>query len=216
MKKLGREEAVMDHNKKPWYAFLLSRIPQNRPLPVSAEAETESNAEEEAPPAKGIVDVPFLLITAALVLFGCVMIYSASYVFAQKHHDESTYFIARHLLFLFLSVGFTFFVVKFCTPLFWRDFAYIFYGISVFLLILVELVVHLGIHFLILGLFVMRLVELFLTRLKSALLLKILVLLLKILVPHLPEAGLLRWLTGLRLKKVLPVILQACHMRQGL
>ena len=127
----------MDHNKKPWYAFLLSRIPQNRPLPVSAEAETESNAEEEAPPAKGIVDVPFLLITAALVLFGCVMIYSASYVFAQKHHDESTYFIARHLLFLFLSVGFTFFVVKFCTPLFWRDFAYIFYGISVFLLILV-------------------------------------------------------------------------------
>ena len=61
----------------------------------------------------------------------------------------------------------------------------------VFLLILVELVVHLGIHFLILGLFVMMLVGLFLTRLKSVPLLKILVRLLKILVPHLPEAGLL-------------------------
>ena len=86
---------------------------------------------------KGSVDVPFLLITAALVLFGCVMIYSASFVFAQKHHDTSTYFIIRHVIFLMMAVAFTYVVVKFCTPLFWYDFSYIFYGISIVLLLLV-------------------------------------------------------------------------------
>ena len=86
---------------------------------------------------KGSVDVPFLLITAALVLFGCVMIYSASFVFAQKHHDSSTYFIIRHIIFLMMAVAFTFVVVKFCTPRFWYDFSYIFYGISIVLLLLV-------------------------------------------------------------------------------
>ena len=86
---------------------------------------------------KGSVDVPFLLITAALVLFGCVMIYSASFVFAQKHHATSTYFIVRHVIFLMMAVAFTFVVVKFCTPRFWYDFSYIFYGISIVLLLLV-------------------------------------------------------------------------------
>lgn len=86
---------------------------------------------------KGSVDVPFLLITVALVLFGCVMIYSASFVFAQKHHNSSTYFIVRHVIFLMMAVAFTFVVVKFCTPRFWYDFSYIFYGISIVLLLLV-------------------------------------------------------------------------------
>ena len=86
---------------------------------------------------KGSVDVPFLLITAALVLFGCVMIYSASFVFAQKHHATSTYFIVRHVIFLMMAVAFTFVVVRFCTPRFWYDFSYIFYGISIVLLLLV-------------------------------------------------------------------------------
>ena len=86
---------------------------------------------------KGSVDIPFLLITAALVLFGCVMIYSASFVFAQKHHNSSTYFIIRHVIFLFMAVAFTAVVVKYCTPRFWYDFSYIFYGISIVLLLLV-------------------------------------------------------------------------------
>ena len=127
----------MGQEKKPWYAFLLSRLPKASRA-VAGKSEAEDREEfDQTPPPKGIVDVPFLLITVALVLFGCVMIYSASYVFAQKHHNESTYFIARQLLFLLLSVAFTYLVVKFCTPLFWRDFAYIFYGISVVLLLLV-------------------------------------------------------------------------------
>ena len=104
--------------------------------PKSPKPEGESEVVH-AFGKKGSVDVPFLLITAALVLFGCVMIYSASYVFAQKHHDSSTYFILRHVIFLLMSVAFTAIVVQFCTPKFWSDFSYIFYGISIVLLLLV-------------------------------------------------------------------------------
>ena len=86
---------------------------------------------------KGNFDVPFLLITTALVLFGCVMVYSASSVFAEQHHDDNTYFIARHLLFLFMAVVFTAVIVHFCTPRFWYDFSYVLFGVSVVLLLLV-------------------------------------------------------------------------------
>ena len=101
------------------------------------EAPQTSEYTNQTGNVKGSIDVPFLLITAALVLFGCVMIYSASFVFAQKHHDTSTYFIVRHVIFLMMATAFTFFVVKFCTPRFWYDFSYIFYGISIVLLLLV-------------------------------------------------------------------------------
>ena len=105
--------------------------------PLRKEENTTSEYTNQTGIKKGSVDVPFLLITTALVLFGCVMIYSASFVFAQKHHDTSTYFIVRHIIFLMMAVAFTFVVVKFCTPRFWYDFSYIFYGISIVLLLLV-------------------------------------------------------------------------------
>ncbi len=92
---------------------------------------------EPTPPVKGNFDIPFLLITTALVLFGCVMVYSASSVFAEQHHDDNTYFIARHLLFLLLAVAFTAVIVHFCTPRFWYDFGYVLFGVSVVLLLLV-------------------------------------------------------------------------------
>ena len=92
---------------------------------------------ESKPPVKGNFDIPFLLITTALVLFGCVMVYSASSVFAEQHHDDTTYFIARHLLFLLMAVAFTAVIVHFCTPRFWYDFSYALFGVSVVLLLLV-------------------------------------------------------------------------------
>lgn len=100
-----------------------------------------SSAEEmNEIPKKGRIDLVFLLITSALVLFGCVMVYSASSVYAQQYHDDHTYFIARHCFFLIMAVAFTAIVVRFCTPGFWRDFSYILYGIAVILLLLVLVV----------------------------------------------------------------------------
>lgn len=97
----------------------------------------EAPKGERSLPAKGSVDIVFLLITSALVLFGCVMVYSASSVYAEQYHDDSTYFIARHLVFLLMAVAFTAIIVKFCTPRFWYDFSYILFGISIVLLLLV-------------------------------------------------------------------------------
>ncbi len=94
--------------------------------------------EPERPvPKKGMFDIPLLIITTMLVLFGCVMVYSASSVYAEQYHDDNTYFIARHLVFLLMAVAFTAPVVRFCTPRFWYDISYVLYGISVVLLLLV-------------------------------------------------------------------------------
>ena len=86
---------------------------------------------------KGAIDVPMLLITTALILFGCVMIYSASSVYAEQYHDDNTYFIARHLGFLLMAIGFAAVVVAFCTPKLWYDFGPVLFGISLILLLLV-------------------------------------------------------------------------------
>ena len=86
---------------------------------------------------KGSLDIPMLLITTILVLFGCVMVYSASAVYAEQYHNDSTYFIVRHLIFLVLAIGAGALIVRFCTPVFWEDFSLILYGISILMLLLV-------------------------------------------------------------------------------
>ena len=45
--------------------------------------------------AFGGVDIPMLLIATALILFGCVMVYSASSVYAEQYHNDRSYFIVR-------------------------------------------------------------------------------------------------------------------------
>ena len=109
----------------------------NRNHTYQESTRESGGGEARTASRKGAVDIPFLLITSALVLFGCVMIYSASSVFAEVHHDDNTYFITRHLVFLLMSVAFTAVIVQYCTPLFWKDFSYALFGVSVVLLLLV-------------------------------------------------------------------------------
>lgn len=87
--------------------------------------------------AFGGVDVPLLVIASALVLFGCVMVYSASSVYAEQYHGDRSYFIVRHLVFLLLAVGITALALRFATPRFWSDFGVALYGASVVMLLLV-------------------------------------------------------------------------------
>lgn len=101
------------------------------------EAMGENNC---APIIKGGPDIPMLLITTILLLFGCVMVYSASAVYAEQYHDDRTYFIVRHLIFLVLAVAAAYPVVRFVTPRFWEDFSIAIYVCSIILLILVLLV----------------------------------------------------------------------------
>ncbi len=110
---------------------------KKKQAPVFDEPIHKNEDTAYAFPKKGSVDFPFLFITLGLVLFGCVMVYSASSVFAEVHHDDNTYFIARHLVFLLMAVAFTAVAVRFCTPRFWQDFGYVLYGVSILLLLLV-------------------------------------------------------------------------------
>ena len=123
-------------NKKS--SFSLGRFREKKQDVIFKEPIHEREEEPKAPPpVKGLPDIPLILITSMLVLFGCVMVYSASAIYAEQYHNDNTYFISKHLFFLVLALAFTFLIVRFCTPRFWYDFGYILFGVSVVLLLLV-------------------------------------------------------------------------------
>ncbi|MBE6694642.1 MAG: cell division protein FtsW [Ruminococcaceae bacterium] len=89
---------------------------------------------------KGGIDVYFLLIVIALTLFGAVMAYSASSIYAQQYHDDSTYFAKRHILYIVIGVVLTVpFVIK-ARPWFWRMFGVGSYIVSALMLLLVLII----------------------------------------------------------------------------
>ena len=89
---------------------------------------------------RGPVDYYFLFIVIALCLFGAVMAFSASSVYAAQYHDEPTYYLKRHILYLVIAVAVTVpFVLK-AKPWFWRFFGVASYAGSVVLLLLVLII----------------------------------------------------------------------------
>lgn len=89
------------------------------------------------PLALGSMDMTFLLIVVALVLYGIIMAYSASSIYAVQHKGDSLYYIKRHIMFVGLAVGLTAPFVWRARPWFWRLFAVGSYGASILLLLLV-------------------------------------------------------------------------------
>ena len=124
----------MSNEKK---SFFLGRFRRQKQDLIFREPIHEKKEVPKAPLVKGLPDIPLILITTMLVLFGCVMVYSASAVYAEQYHDDNTYFISKHLVFLLMAVAFTLVIVRFCTPKFWYDFGYVLFGISILLLLLV-------------------------------------------------------------------------------
>ena len=93
--------------------------------------------QEERVLTRGPIDYTFLFIVIALCLFGALMAFSASSVYAAQYHDDSAYYIKRHLLYLVLASAMTVpFVLK-ARPWFWRFFGVASYLGSVLLLLLV-------------------------------------------------------------------------------
>ncbi len=86
---------------------------------------------------RGRIDSYFLFIVIALCLFGAVMAYSASSVYASQAHGDSAYFVKRHILYLVFSAVVTALFVIFSRLWFWRLFGVISYVSAVFLLLLV-------------------------------------------------------------------------------
>ena len=89
---------------------------------------------------RGPIDYTFLFIVLALCLFGALMAYSASSVYAAQYHDDSAYYIKRHILYLVLATALTVPFVWKARPWFWRFFGVASYGISVVLLLLVLII----------------------------------------------------------------------------
>ena len=89
---------------------------------------------------RGPVDYYFLFIVVALCLFGAVMAFSASSVYAAQYHDDPAYYVKRHIIYLVLAAAVTVpFVLK-ARPWFWRFFGVASYAISVVLLLLVLII----------------------------------------------------------------------------
>lgn len=92
---------------------------------------------KKLPLVQGSVDMTFLLIVVALVLYGIIMAYSASSIYGVQHKGDSLYYIKRHLMFVAIAVAVTVPFVLQSRPWFWRLFGICTYGASIFLLLLV-------------------------------------------------------------------------------
>ncbi len=115
-------------------------IEPNDPIyhePVHKKPPTE---DTERILTRGPVDYYFLFIVVALCLFGAVMAFSASSVYAAQYHDEPTYYVKRHLIYLVLATAVTVPFVWKARPWFWRFFGVASYAISVVLLLLVLII----------------------------------------------------------------------------
>ncbi len=89
---------------------------------------------------RGHIDYSFLFIVIALCLFGALMAFSASSVYAAQYHDDSAYYVKRHILYLVLATAVTIPFVWKARPWFWRFFGVASYAGSVVLLLLVLII----------------------------------------------------------------------------
>ena len=93
---------------------------------------------------RGKIDVRFLLYCAVVLVFGALMNYSASSVYAEQLYGDSTYFLIRYVLFAVFSSAVGFFCVKNATIRFWHFFAYLIYAIAIGMLLLVLVIGTVG------------------------------------------------------------------------
>ena len=107
----------------------------------------EEYAQEEAAKRKrkimlderGLLDVPFLVLTILLVLIGVVMMFSASYARAYQNEGNSTYYFTRQAIFALVGIGAMLFF-SFWNYQIWRSFSVFVLAGSIFFLMLVPLI----------------------------------------------------------------------------
>lgn len=89
------------------------------PNPDTVEHERLPEPEEVRQPRekilldeRGMLDMPFLVLTVLLVIIGVVMMFSASYASAYATEGSSTYYFARQGLFALAGIGIMLFVSR--------------------------------------------------------------------------------------------------------
>ena len=101
--------------------------------------ETITPAPPEKPPVlvRGGIDIQLLLIVLALLIFGAIMCFSASNVYASEEYGDSLHFFKRYILYAVMSIAVTAVLVVFVKPSHLRYAALFLYAVTVVLLLLV-------------------------------------------------------------------------------
>lgn len=82
---------------------------------------------------RGMIDMPFLLLTVLLVLIGVIMMFSASYASAYVTEESSTYYFARQGMFALAGIGIMLFVSRLNYQM-WRFLAFPILGGTIILM----------------------------------------------------------------------------------
>lgn len=104
-------------------------LPDPEPQVTAAEAPKEKIILDE----RGMIDLPFLLITVLLVSIGVIMMFSASYASAYATENSSTYYFARQGLFALVGVGMMLFVSRLNYQM-WRALSFPILGVTLVLM----------------------------------------------------------------------------------
>ena len=92
----------------------------------------------------GRIDVEFFILCILLLLFGTVMNFSASSVYAEQLYGSSTYFLVRYVFFALFSIVATLPFVLYGTKEFWHTFARGIYFVALGMLLLVLVIGTVG------------------------------------------------------------------------
>ena len=111
---------------------LLSEEAQQLPLPN--ERKPKIILDE-----RGLLDVPFLVLTVLLVTIGVIMMFSASYARAYEVKGNSTYYFARQAIFAVVGIGMMLFVSRINYQI-WRGASLLVLLAAVFFLLLVPVI----------------------------------------------------------------------------
>ena len=114
-----------------------------RPFVPEEDAERlptpEKKSEKIIVDERGLLDLPFLILTVLLVIIGVVMMFSASYARAYDMTGVSTYYFARQAVFAVAGIAVMLFISRINYQL-WRGVSFILLGVSLFFLLLVPFI----------------------------------------------------------------------------
>ncbi len=113
-------------------------LPEER-LPDPPQTQPEKKRKEKILyDERGLIDLPFLLLTVLLVLIGVIMMFSASYASAYADEGSSTAYFARQGLFALVGIGIMLFVSRLNYQM-WRALSFPIMAGAIFLLMLVPI-----------------------------------------------------------------------------
>lgn len=109
-----------------------------------SKLSNNSHKYDEHLPQRGRVDVRLAIYCVILILFGMLMNYSASCIYAEQMYGNRTYFLVRYAAFAVFSIAVTCIFVKRATISFWYHLAKIVYVLTIALLALVLVIGTVG------------------------------------------------------------------------